>query len=238
MKIEVLFPELCNLYGDNGNIQYLAASMPEAELVRTGNLETPRFTKEPVDLIYLGSMSESHQELAIRRLLPHAGVLRQYVESGGVLLATGNALELFGTYIQEGKRQIPALGLFPCHAVRDMEHRHNSMFLGTFGDMKIVGARSQFSFSYGDFPHPFLQVTGGYGIYPEARVEGIHYKNFFATYLLGPFLVLNPRYTQYLLQLLGCETPPAFWKEAMEAYEYRLRGLETPGVCFLVGEHG
>lgn len=62
--------------------------MPEAELVRTGNLETPRFTKEPVDLIYLGSMSESHQELAIRRLLPHAGVLRQYVESGGVLLAT------------------------------------------------------------------------------------------------------------------------------------------------------
>ena len=32
MKIEVLFPELCNLYGDNGNIQYLAASMPEAEL--------------------------------------------------------------------------------------------------------------------------------------------------------------------------------------------------------------
>ena len=149
-----------------------------------------------------------------------------------------NALELFGTYIQEGKRQIPALGLFPCHAVRDMEHRHNSMFLGTFGDMKIVGARSQFSFSYGDFPHPFLQVTGGYGIYPEARVEGIHYKNFFATYLLGPFLVLNPRFTQYLLQLLGCETPPAFWKEAMEAYEYRLRGLETPGVCFLVGEHG
>ena len=100
MKIEVLFPELCNLYGDNGNIQYLAASMPEAELVRSGNLETPRFTKEPVDLIYLGSMSESHQELAIRRLLPHAGVLRQYVESGGVLLATGNALELFGTYIQ------------------------------------------------------------------------------------------------------------------------------------------
>ncbi len=141
MKIEVLFPELCNLYGDNGNIQYLAASMPEAERVRTGNLETPRFTKEPVDLSYLGSMSESHQELAIRRLLPHAGVLRQYVESGGVLLATGNALELFGTYIQEGKRQIPALGLFPCHAVRDMEHRHNSMFLGTFGDMKIVGGQ-------------------------------------------------------------------------------------------------
>ena len=70
MKIEVLFPDLCNLYGDNGNVQYLAASLPEAEVVFTGNLETPRFTKEPVDLIYLGSMSEAGQELAIQRLLP------------------------------------------------------------------------------------------------------------------------------------------------------------------------
>ena len=131
MKIEVLFPDLCNLYGDNGNVQYLAASLPEAEMVFTGNLETPRFTKEPVDLIYLGSMSEAGQELAIQRLLPHRQALRQYVESGKVLLATGNALELFGAYIQDGTRKIPTLGLFPCHAVRDMERRHNSMFLGT-----------------------------------------------------------------------------------------------------------
>ena len=86
--------------------------------------------------------------------------------------------------------------------------------------------------------HPFLQVTGGYGIDLKSKMEGIHYKNFFATYLLGPFLVLNPRFTQYLLKLLGHEGRPAFWQEAMEAYEYRLKGLETPGVCFLVGEHG
>lgn len=238
MIIEVLFPDLCNLYGDNGNVQYLAASLPEAELVFTSNLETPRFTKEAVDLIYLGSMPEAGQELAIQRLLPHREALRQYVESGKVLLATGNALELFGAYIQDGARKIPALGWFPCHAVRDMEQRHNSMFLGTFGDMKIVGARSQFSYTCGELAHPFVQVTGGYGIDLKSKVEGIHYKNFFATYLLGPFLVLNPCFTQYLLKLLGHEGQPAFWQEAVEAYEYRLKGLETPGVCFLVGEHG
>ncbi len=37
--------------------------------------------------------------------------------------------------------------------------------------------------------------------------------------------MLNPRFTQYLLKLLGHEGRPA---EAMEAYEYRLKGLETP----------
>ena len=238
MKIEVLFPELCNLYGDNGNIQYLAASMPEAELVRTGNLETPRFTKEPVDLIYLGSMSESHQELAIRRLLPHAGVLRQYVESGGVLLATGNALELFGTYIQEGKRQIPALGLFPCHAVRDMEHRHNSMFLGTFGDMKIVGARSQFflflwrlspslSPGYGRLRH----LPGGQGGGHSLQELLCHLS---AGAVFGVKSPLHP----VPLQLLGCETPRPFGRRPWRPTSTVCGGLETPGVCFLVGEHG
>ena len=153
-------------------------------------------------------------------------------------MATGNALELFGAYIQEDRRRIPALGLFPYHSVRDMEHRHNSMFLGTFGGMKIVGTRSQFSFSYGELPHPFLQVTGGIGMNPEAKTEGVHYRNFFATYLLGPFLVLNPLFTMYLLEKLGYTGPLAFQREAMEAYTYRLRELERPGVRFQMGEHG
>jgi len=35
MKVEYLYPELGNLYGDNGNVRYLMASLPEAELVET-----------------------------------------------------------------------------------------------------------------------------------------------------------------------------------------------------------
>ena len=31
MKIEVLYPEICNLYGDLGNIRYLQKSRPELE---------------------------------------------------------------------------------------------------------------------------------------------------------------------------------------------------------------
>lgn len=102
MKIEVLFPELCNLYGDNGNIQYLG------RLYAGGGACAHR---EPGDApVYKGAGGPHLSGLHVGvpsgaghpRLLPHAGVLRQYVESGGVLLATGNALELFGTYIQVG----------------------------------------------------------------------------------------------------------------------------------------
>ncbi|MFR0733138.1 MAG: hypothetical protein ACLSHU_02025 [Oscillospiraceae bacterium] len=170
MKIEVLFPELCNLYGDQGR-QHSASgrpSMPEAEPGRYREPgDAPRATKEPVDLIYLGSMSESHQELAIRRLLPHAGVLRQYVESGGVLLATGNALELFEPYIQGGEAADSGAGPVPPATPSGTWSTGHTYVSGHLGDMKIVGARSQFSlFPMEISPHPLpLQVTRGYGIY-------------------------------------------------------------------------
>ena len=42
MKIEVLYPELCNLYGDLYNAEYLARSAG-AEIVNTKLTEKPRF---------------------------------------------------------------------------------------------------------------------------------------------------------------------------------------------------
>lgn len=36
MKIEVLYPEICNLYGDLFNVKYLSECLPEAEIVYTG----------------------------------------------------------------------------------------------------------------------------------------------------------------------------------------------------------
>ena len=48
----------------------------------------------------------------------------------------------------------------------------------------------------------------------------------------------NPLFTMYLLEKLGYTGPLAFQREAMEAYTYRLRELERPGVRFQMGEHG
>lgn len=238
MTIEVLYPELACLYGDQSNIKYLSQCVPQARIHRTHNLETPLFVTEKIDMLYIGAMPESKQELAIQRLMPHRDKLWQLIEEGLVVLATSNALELFGKEIQDGSRTIEALGFFPITSRRDMENRHNSMFWGKFEDMEIVGNKSQFTFSYGRFDHPFVQVLGGYGMNMEEKYEGIHYKNFFGTYLLGPFLVLNPPFTRHFLKLLGYEGELAFEQQAMEAYTYRLNALKRPGVKFLMGEHG
>ena len=61
MKIEILYPELCTLYGDKGNMQYLKLCLPDAEFVETTLNAKPLFLTEDIDLVYMCSMSEKSQ---------------------------------------------------------------------------------------------------------------------------------------------------------------------------------
>ena len=65
MKIEVLFPEFCNLYGDISNIDYLKKCVPEAEVIYTAIDNEPAFLTQNVNLIYLGPLTERKQEIVI-----------------------------------------------------------------------------------------------------------------------------------------------------------------------------
>ena len=46
MKIEVLYPEVCCLYGDKSNMDYLKLCMPECEMVYTSLTDEPRFAAD------------------------------------------------------------------------------------------------------------------------------------------------------------------------------------------------
>ena len=61
MKIEVLYPEIANLYGDLENIDYLKKSYPEIEISKTHLNDEPLFVSEKPDLVYMGTMTESAQ---------------------------------------------------------------------------------------------------------------------------------------------------------------------------------
>ena len=225
MKIEILYPELCDLFGDMGNTDYLRASLPEAEFIRTGLTETPRFASEQVDLLYLGSATERAQELMLQRLLPLRERLKALVEAGTVMLLTGNACELFAEAIEtEDGREIPALGLISGRAKRHIPQRFNSLYLGKFGETDIVGYTSRFSHLSGlPAENALFTTVKGLGPDPDAKSEGFRLNNVFGTYLLGPLLVLNPDFTAYLMRLLGAaSSEPAFYAEAKQAFEIRL----------------
>ena len=67
LKIEVLFPEFCNLYGDISNIKYLKKCLPNAKFYETAFDEELIFIKEKVNFIYLGPMTEKMQEKVINK---------------------------------------------------------------------------------------------------------------------------------------------------------------------------
>ena len=107
MVIEILFSEVCNLYGDGQNVTYLQATLPEAEFVFTSLLDEPYFAANTPDMIYIGSMTEATQRRVLEKLMPLKERIRALVESGVVFLATGNAAELFADsieYVTEKKR--------------------------------------------------------------------------------------------------------------------------------------
>ena len=53
MKAEILFPEVCNLYGDLQNIYYLKRCCPALEIIETDLHSKPRFLTEDVALVYM-----------------------------------------------------------------------------------------------------------------------------------------------------------------------------------------
>lgn len=236
IKIEVLYPELSNLYGDYYNAKYLAKCIDDAEIIYTSNDDEPAFVSNKIDMIYMGSMSERNQEFAVKHLMKYKDKIKELIEDGLIVLATGNSLEIFGKYIEDEDRKIECLGALDFYAKRQMNDRRNCFFLGKYKDMKIVGHKGQFSFCHGRLAdEKNIQVIGGFGINLESKSEGIFYKNFFGTYILGPFLILNPYFVKLLLNKLGVDETLAYEKEITDAYKERLARLEQPGTEFLMG---
>lgn len=228
MKIEILFPSFANLFGEKAAVNYLAQCLPEAEFIETNLNDTPAFSTGDVDMIYIGTMTESQQELAIEKLLPYKAKLEETIEKGTVFLAVGNSIELFCDRIEAEDRVIPALGLFDLYAKRNMNTRYNSLVLGEMEGMKIIGFKSQFSQLYGDNSKEYLfKVTRGYGINPDSMLEGVRRKNFMATYTIGPLLILNPDLIKYIFALLGCPEAELKYEECIrKCYTLRLAEFE------------
>ena len=159
---------------------YLEKTLPEAEFIRTKFSDDVRFTEEKMNLVYMGPMTERMQEQVIRKLMPLKEKIQKAIDDGTVFLFTGNALEIFGDYIEneDGSRE--------------------------FDGNVIMGFKTQFTMAYTpDESHGLFVKNKGVGLNIKAKYEGIRVNNFFGTYLVGPILVLNPPFTKYILNLMG-----------------------------------
>lgn len=234
MRIECLFPEMANLYGESGQWRFLKRLLPEAEAVETSLGERPAFARAQVDFLYVGPMSESAQERALEALRPYAAALRTGVEAGMHGLFVGNALELLGRRIADEGRSLEGLGLLPLRAERHMRERLNCYYVGRLGrafgpeaeGLPLVGFKSQFSEAFweeGAAPEALAATEKGFALNRGIGGEGFVWGNVVGTYLIGPLLILNPELSRAWLRKLGCAGRALPFAETLDAaYRNRL----------------
>lgn len=230
MVFEVLYPEYNNLYGDRGNCEYLAKKLKlagyDVEIIETSLFDKPAFIDNQVDFLLIGPCQEKHQLVEIQHLKEYADALKNRIDNGGVILATGNAFELFGQYIENPNgEKTECLGFYPYYAKQFSKLRYNDCSVGEFDGMEIVGFKNLLSHSYGENTHPFLSMKKGCGMNTDCKVEGVNYNNLFATYHTGPILPLNPQFTDYLIKIVDNNYESVTLEYEKQAYESRLKEL-------------
>ncbi len=235
MTIEVLFQEVCGLYGDAQNATYLEKTLPDATFIYTRLTEEPYFVQNRPDMILMGSMSENTQRRVIEKLMPLKKRIEALINDGVVFLATGNAGEVFCKQIDYVTEKITTegLGIFDLTVKTNLFDRYNGKVLGEFEELTIVGFRSQFSMLYGDdSDNYFVKCIRGDGINRESKLEGMRKNNLICTQILGPILPINPLFCEYLLALCGVKAEAAFKEAAMSAYLQRVKEFSDPKVLF------
>lgn len=217
--IEILYPEICNLYGDSGNI--LLMSKMNLKLTKTLFNDEPYFVKNDVKMIYMGPTPEDMLEQIISKLEPYKKRIEELIKNNVYFLCTGNALDIFSKEIilSNGKK-INGLGLIDVYVT--YKERYNTLVLGE-GEKPIVGYKSQNSY-YKSNEEALFHLKREYS---NNLLEGVRKNNFMGTNLLGPILVLNPLFTKELFKELGYNDDILYYDELVKAYQKRVEEYKT-----------
>ena len=253
MKIEILYPEIANLFGDLANIKYIMASVPGCEVIGTDLNTKPAFlTSNDIDLVYMGTMTEYNQLVAMDHLEPYKQEIRASIKLGQRFLMTGNAFELFAKDITDlddipltsphervntETKTTRCMGLFNISVKRAAMHRLNSLYLGKYGDLEVVGFKSVFSWAEKNVEiEPLFETLRGPGLDKTLSGEGFRYNNFMATYLTGPLMVLNPKFMiRFLIECGATGIEPPHMAAAMAAYEQRVEEFKREKLNYVYG---
>lgn len=203
IKIVHLYYDLMNLYGENGNIRYLKRKLEEQDFDVSVSFQSIDdaidYTKG--DFYYIGTGSEENKKIVLEHIIKDKDKIKKAIDDNKYFLVTGNALDLFGKKINTEDDEIEGLGIFD-YEVNEEELRvvGEQYYESKLIKEKIVGFQNRNSILMNSGANTLFKVIKGTGNKPNDLEEGILKKNFFGTYLLGPILVRNPYFTEYIVK--------------------------------------
>lgn len=202
IKIAHLYPDLMNLYGEIGNIKALVKTFDEQKISCEVDKLTvgDKMNLSKYDIIYMGQGSEENQLIVLSDILKHKETWKNAIESEKFIICTGNSIELFGKKIEKNNaKNFKCLGIFDFYSKEiDERIKGEQVFECEFLTDPIIGFQNRQCVMNNKNNHLFTVINGHAENY-KTKFEGIHYKNFFATYLIGPLLIRNPHLTNYIV---------------------------------------
>jgi len=212
IKIAHLYYDLMNLYGDNGNIKALKNQLDKQGIKSKINFLTigDEIDFSKYDFFYIGPGTRYNQKLVLNDILKYKKEIKQAIEQNKFFLAIGNAFDLFGKYILEENKKIKTLNIFNFYSINE-SFRITDEVVAKASDLDdlILGFQNQDSTMH-NIKTPLFQIIKGVGAHPNAKVDGMHYNNFYGTYLIGPILARNPQLLKKITKELITSTKPDF----------------------------
>ena len=208
IRIVHLYPDLLNLYGDNGNVRILAQRLRwrgiPVEVREVHNGETADLSQ--ADLVFLGGGPDREQRLASTGLMALRDELARFIDEDGPLLAICGGYQILGSQWLWGDELVPGLGIV------DLETRRPGTSADRLtGDLvmssplashPVVGYENHAGRTYlGEGVEPLGAVVSkaGHGNNDADRADGVRYRNVVGTYSHGPLLSKNPEVADWLL---------------------------------------
>lgn len=224
IKIAHLYYDIMNLYGENGNIRFLKKKFEDqginTEVYFLSMEDEIDFSK--YDFYYIGSGTDNNKKIVLDNFKKYRNNIKDAIYSNKYFLITGNAIDMFGKTINtvDGK-EIEALDIFN-YITTEEEFRiiDDQYFQSDLIDEKIIGFQNRASVM-SKYSNNLFTVIKGVGSAPNIDTEGILYNNFYGTYLVGPLLVRNPFFTDYIVEKMCKERNFKYTKPNCDDYSYK-----------------
>lgn len=223
IKIAHLYYDLMNLYGENGNIRFLAYKLEEQNVKTEIHFLTigDEIDFNAYDFFYCGTGSEENEALILKDLLKYKKDIKKAIDDHKFFLTTGNSYPLFGHQKETINGEIiDCLSIFPYYS-KEEEFRligekkyHcsliNKTIIGFENRSSVITNIEQNLFSSDDKK-----------VKREIKNEGYQDQNFYGTFLLGPILVRNPYLCDFIVKKLLEEKNIPYQKPNTDDYCYK-----------------
>ena len=179
IKIGLLYPSRLTLYGESGNVKalqyYFKKQEIDASIEYIDDLKSVDLNK--FDFLYMGSGLHSGLNFAENNLTQNKDKVMDYIENGGLFLATGNSMRAFKNY-----------KYFKCttnddYYVADVQAKYLDGKIG-------VRAFQNTKYLVSGVENPVFELFNGFGN-DGSKKEGFRYNNLIVTSLIGPILAIN-----------------------------------------------